>query len=315
MKDDDARFIQGLETGDLHLLKSVPKAEKHSHMDLGGSLARFRELTQKSIADPPLTYANFGEFQDYILDELDPIFSTREGTMLAKLNTIEQAKADSVMVLEASIDDGFSYHFPEDPHTLIHYLDEAVERIHPALDFRPELGLGRTEDIQALEQIAFSNLESGYFKSIDLYGNEADDDPKKYQAIFRRAKQLGLKLKAHIGEFSPPDVIRRTIEVLELDEIQHGIHAAESKELMAFLAHHQIPLHICPSSNVMLGAVKSLATHPIRTLFDHQVRLSINTDDYLIFDSCLSNEYLSLFQAGLFTAAELNEIRIDGLRD
>jgi len=84
---------------------------------------------------------------------------------------------------------------------------------------------------------------------------------------------------------------------------------------MRFLADHRIRLNICPTSNVMLGRVESMTTHPIRRLYDAGICVTVNTDDSLMFGITLSEEFLALYDAGLFTAAQLDEIRLNGLRD
>lgn len=124
-----------------------------------------------------------------------------------------------------------------------------------------------------------------------------------------------LRLKAHAGEWGDADSVQRAVEELELDEVQHGIAAAESRSVMRFLADHRVRLNICPTSNVMLGRVDSLAAHPIRRLYDAGVRVTINTDDVLMFGQSASEEYLNLYHAGLFTAAELDQIRHNGSSD
>ncbi len=113
---------------------------------------------------------------------------------------------------------------------------------------------------------------------------------------------------------APADDVRRAVEELELDEIQHGIAAADLPTVMRFLADNRIRLNICPTSNVMLGRVKDLATHPVRKLYDAGIRVTINTDDFLVFGRSVSEEFLGLYQAGTFTAAELDQIRLNGLR-
>ena len=76
---------------------------------------------------------------------------------------------------------------------------------------------------------------------------------------------------------------------------------------------NHIQLNVCPSSNVMLGYVKDYRTHPIRTLVENGVRVTINTDDLLIFDSTIEDEYLKLYRAGALNAEQLDEIRRAGL--
>jgi adenosine deaminase len=82
---------------------------------------------------------------------------------------------------------------------------------------------------------------------------------------------------------------------------------------MRALANANVRLNICPTSNVKLGRIKSLAAHPIRALFDAGVRATIDTDDPLIFGTTLSEEFLAVFETGLMTAAELDAIRLEAL--
>jgi adenosine deaminase len=84
---------------------------------------------------------------------------------------------------------------------------------------------------------------------------------------------------------------------------------------MNWLADNNIQLNICPTSNVMLGRVESIKKHPIRKLFDAGIKVTINSDDVLIFDSSVSGEYMKLFKAGIFNAEELDIIRMNGLTD
>lgn len=84
---------------------------------------------------------------------------------------------------------------------------------------------------------------------------------------------------------------------------------------MRWLADHKIQLNVCPSSNIMQGRVKSYNSHPIRKLYDFGIPVTVNTDDLLIFNQTVSQEYLNLFKASLMTAEELNDIRETGLNE
>ena len=119
----------------------------------------------------------------------------------------------------------------------------------------------------------------------------------------------------HVGESGTAEDVKAAVELLGLQEVHHGIGAASSKEVMKLLADKNIQLNVCPSSNVMLGYAKDYKTHPLRTLFENGVKITINTDDLLILDSSIENEYLLLFQAGTLSAEQLNEIRKLGLKD
>ena len=83
---------------------------------------------------------------------------------------------------------------------------------------------------------------------------------------------------------------------------------------MRFLADNHIQLNVCPSSNVMLGYANDFENHPIKALVENGVEVTINTDDLLIFNSSIENEYLKLYKAETLSANQLEEIRLRGLR-
>jgi adenosine deaminase len=181
------------------------------------------------------------------------------------------------------------------------------------IDFRPEIGVSKNRDPSPQIKLAMGCIESGLFKSIDLYGNEHAQKPEAYADLFRNAKRRGLKLKAHVGEFGDAVLVERTLRVLDLDEIQHGVAVATWEPLMKLIKDKGIRLNVCPSSNVTLSVVEDLQHHPIQTLVRNGVRVTINSDDKTIFGQTVTDEYLALFRAGTLTADELEAIRRESL--
>ena len=122
------------------------------------------------------------------------------------------------------------------------------------------------------------------------------------------AGKLGIKKKAHVGEFSDAKSVKRFVQFFELDEVQHGIGAAADKNVMKFLRDEKIRLHVCPASNVMLGAVPSLEEHPIKVLYENGIDVTINTDDLLFFNKSVSEECVDLINAGTLTEKQVFDI-------
>jgi adenosine deaminase len=147
------------------------------------------------------------------------------------------------------------------------------------------------------------------WRALDLSGDELAQPIEVFQPLYRTCKDRGMRLKAHVGEWGDADDVWRAVEVLELDEVQHGIAAAGSPAVMRFLADHAITLNVCPTSNLLLGRVARLEDHPVRALYDAGVRVTINSDDALVFGVGVSEEFMALHLAGVFTAAELDQIR------
>ena len=194
-------------------------------------------------------------------------------------------------------------------------LKRAHQRGAPGLEWIPQLGMSRHCRIEDIRRWMEPFLYLRFYRTLDLSGDEFAQPIENFKPLYRLAKINGLSLKAHVGEWGDADSVRRAVEELELDEVQHGIAAADSPAVMRFLADHRIRLNICPTSNLMLSRVETLASHPIRKLFDAGVRVTINTDDMAMFGQSVSHEFLNLFKAGCLNEKELDQIRENGLSD
>ena len=241
---------------------------------------------------------------------LAPHIKHREGFEFVAVAAMDAAAQDGVVLLEMSFDIRLAEFYPNGLVGLWAFIERLVERYTAQADLRPELGFSRgNADDPKLMALAHEAVEMGVFQSIDLYSRQEVCPPEVMKPLFTKALDAGMKLKAHVGEFEDAAEIRRTVEVLDLDEVQHGIAAAESVEVMRWLSENQIQLNVCPTSNVMLDGVSELAAHPIRVLFDNGVPVTINIDDLMIFGQSVSEEYRNLYQAGVFSAEELEDIR------
>jgi adenosine deaminase len=194
-------------------------------------------------------------------------------------------------------------------------LKRAHQRGAPEVEWIPQLGMSRHCRIEDIRRWMEPFLELRFYRTLDLSGDEFAQPIENFKPLYRLAKANGLRLKAHVGEWGDADSVWQAVEELELDEVQHGIAASESPTVMRFLAEHRIRLNICPTSNLMLGRVETLASHPIRKLFDAGVRVTVNTDDMAMFGQSVSHEFLNLYKAGCLNERELDQIREDGLSD
>lgn len=312
---DSSTFLTALEAGSLPGLKSVPKSDLHIHSILGARLERIEAWLGRDLPHPPAKMSSLKDMITYSHEMLYPHIMSRGGFEFTAATAIEEAVADGVTKLEMSLDMRFIGMYDAVPDGFLTFVQKLVDANKDRIDFRPEIGMSKDRSAEDQTKLATMCLRSGLFRSIDLYGNETAQPPESYQKLYADAKDLGLKLKAHVGEFAGPELISETLDFLQLDEIQHGIMAAHSKTLMKRLKRDAIRLNVCPSSNVALGVVSDLSHHPIRVLVDNGVPVTINTDDPTIFGQSVSQEYLNLFKSGGFSAEELDAIRIEGLKE
>jgi adenosine deaminase len=117
-----------------------------------------------------------------------------------------------------------------------------------------------------------------------------------------------LRRTVHAGESSGPEGVRDAIELLGADRIDHGVRAIEDPEVVALLVDRQIPLGICPTSNLKLGVYAAIEDHPIDRLRRAGVAVSINTDDPVLLGASLVGEYALCTVAFGWSEHELREL-------
>jgi len=308
-------FIQALENLDLKSLRKIPKSDLHNHAMMGGRLKSIVKFSGKPIEKFSDGASGVLGINKWLGTIYRPVLELPGAFQAAVEAAFTQAKHDGVTVLEMSMDAFMGRMFNISPEDVISTFAEVHKAIAPDIDFRPELGFSRALPLRTLLSCFEPYIDSGFFRSIDLYDVEDAQPIENFNELYRYAKSQGMKCKAHAGEFGNADSVRKTVEILELDEVQHGIGAAESVEVMKWLSKNGIILNICPESNIVLKRAKSYKTHPIRILHDNGVKVTVNTDDVMLFNAGNSEQYMRLFKSGLFSADELDTIRMNGLNN
>ena len=307
-------FVEALSTDNLTAIKAAPKIDVHSHAFLSTRLEHLECWVGHPLKRPPFKMKGLEGMMAYVNEVLSHHIITPESFKFVASSGVRDAIQDGVVVLEMSFDVRMAEYYSDALVGARLFLEALTEQYGAQIDLRPELGFPRTHaNDPKLMALAHEAVELGIFQSIDLYSYQEACAPEAVKPLYRKAREAGMKLKAHVGEFGGAEEVRRTVEVLDLDEVQHGIGAAESVEVMCWLSENQIQLNVCPTSNVMLDAVSDLTSHPIRTLFDNGVPVTINTDDLMIFGQSVSEEYRNLYRVGVFSAKELDGIRCASL--
>ena len=305
-------FYEGLIENDITKLLSAPKSDLHNHSTKGCRREWLAEKLNIEILKPPARLGGLDGMQEWFRSQIKPYCGGTENILLRWEGAFAEAKRNNIKRLIMNFGTA-----EVDAFGGIEAFRDIIEGYHNTYcsdtDFAPELTYPSFCDAQLeadrLEQYA----HPGYFKAIDICGGENVQPFEAFLPLYRRAEDFGLAKKIHVGETGSAEDVRRAVEVLGLSEVHHGINATTSKDTMRFLADNGIQVNVCPSSNVMLGFAKDYKTHPIKTLVENGVKVTINTDDLLIFDSTIENEYLLLYQSGALKAQQLDDIRLTGL--
>lgn len=313
MDHDSQRFVDSLRQGSLAGMQTIPKSDLHNHAGRGGSLCYISAWAKAKIAPPRAPFASLDEMQAWFEQNVKVHCPGLPGYLKRIEAAFAQAQKDSIRLLALSFG-------PDEVAGLggmapfVRTMEKLRAAFAPDTAFLPELALNRACDVEQAYGKVEEILSHKWFTSIDICCDELAQPIGHFQRIYRLAKSRGLRLKAHVGEFGSAQDVLEACHALELDEVHHGIAAAASGSVMDWLAENKIRLNLCPTSNILLGRAQGYGEHPIRALYDHGIKVTINTDDLLIFNQSVSQEYLNLFQAGLMTAEELDDIRLTGLR-
>lgn len=143
---------------------------------------------------------------------------------------------------------------------------------------------------------------------IGIGGSEQAYPPGPFQALYEAARSAGFHTTAHAGEAAGAASIWGALRELRAERIGHGTRAAEDPALVAYLIERRIPLEMCPGSNVRTRVVGDLREHPIRRYFDAGMVVTVNTDDPMMFQTRLADEYRRLEQECGWTRAEIRRL-------
>lgn len=277
-------------------LRSLPKAHLHLHLEAAMRPETLVELAAVSgVEIPPVAgFSGFGAFAA-MYQGLLAVLS--EPAHLERL--IDEAVADEAAAGSVYVEFGVSPQFYVDTYgSLLASLDRHLEWAAAAGE-RHGVAVGlmmtgdRTRPVEeaiALAEAAAARADAG-MASFGLANEERGYPAADFEVPFRIATDAGLLSTPHAGELVGPESIRQAVEVLRADRILHGIRVLDDPELVIEIAERGITLDTCPTSNVVLDVVPSLAEHPLPQLLAAGVACSINADDPILFGPGLLDEY------------------------
>jgi aminodeoxyfutalosine deaminase len=150
--------------------------------------------------------------------------------------------------------------------------------------------------------------------ALGLGGPEIGNPPEKFAAAFARARSAGLPSVPHAGETVGPESIWGALRALDAVRIGHGVRCLDDPALVAELRERQIPLEVCPTSNVCLGVAPSIAEHQLPRLIAEGLYVTLNSDDPPMFNTTLTDEYLAVANAYGWGANELERLTLNAVR-
>jgi adenosine deaminase len=199
---------------------------------------------------------------------------------------------------------------------------EITHAIRTGLDKVPQIEVGLIADLVRGRQLGDMQVTLDQIREvrdlgvigIGLGGAEQLHPPERCVELFARARTLGFHATAHAGEAAGADSIWGALRALRVERIGHGTRAHEDPDLLEYLRRQQIPLEMCPLSNVRTGVVPSLLAHPIGDYVRQGLLVTVNTDDPKMFNNSLALEYELLVRDRGFTRDEIRALILNGVR-
>ena len=291
------------------LLRLMPKAELHIHIE--GSLEPeliFRLARRNGVALPyPSVEALRAAYAFTDLQSFLDIYYAGASVLLKEEDFFDmawayltRAAADHVVHAEIFFDPQTHTARGVPFETVIKGLDHAVHRAQAELGVSAKLILCFLRHLS--EEEAFATLEQAlpwrhHFIGVGLDSSEVGHPPSKFERVFARCRELGLRIVAHAGEEGPPAYIEEALDRLGAERIDHGVRCTGDAALVARLAEARVPLTVCPLSNVKLRVFDTMAAHNMPALLDAGLCAMVNSDDPAYFGGYLNQNFLELFEA------------------
>lgn len=312
-KDFSAKFRQALVNGDLEMLRQIPKGDRHIHASRGCARRAFPlELQDRLVVPPANGFGSLEQMQKWFDDHISPHFRGIDG-WLAKIDGMfRSACADGVVYVEPN----FTLRDLEKFGSLGEFwrqIHGIYEKYAQFVVFSPCLSIRTRDDLDFTVPRVKKALDYGGFRAIDLCNQEGVRPYSAYRATYDCAAYYGVRRKAHVGEFGTAEDVMEAITQLDLNEVQHGIAVVNSAEAMALAVDKGTHFHVCPASNIALHRAADYGSHPIKVMVENGLHVTIGTDDLLVFDATVTQQYLRLYQSGCLNVEQLDQIRINSL--
>jgi adenosine deaminase len=153
--------------------------------------------------------------------------------------------------------------------------------------------VNRHESPELAEQVVWlaAERQASGVVAVDLAGNEAEFPAAPFYGILREARQAGLRVSVHAGEWGPAANVREAIESINADRIAHGVRVLEDAAVVALARERHVPFEVCVTSNYQSGVVSRPGSHPLPRMLESGLNVTVNTDDPSISRITLSHEY------------------------
>ncbi|HEY3666414.1 MAG TPA: adenosine deaminase [Polyangiaceae bacterium] len=304
---NDEALVPGPGQVPFEVFRALPKTDLHVHLDGSLRLETILELGRQqgvelpAIDVPGLNAAigcgrNFGSLVEYLrgFDITLRVMQTEAALERIAFELAEDAHRENVRYMEVRYAPMLHTQRGLKLTKVVEAVLDGLRRARETYGIKANVIVCGIRNISAESSYQMAELAVAYkgrgVVGFDLAGAEADFPAKHHRAAFQLVRDNNINCTIHAGEAYGPESIAQAIHVCGAHRIGHGCRLREDGDLLHYLNDHRVPLECCPSSNVQTGAVRDLASHPIKLYFDLGLRVTVNTDNRLITDTSVSKE-------------------------
>jgi len=287
---------------------ALPKVELHRHLEGSVRLSTLTEIGRTHGLDLMGTDAlrplvQVGENQPYTFENFLSKFTTlrlfyRSPDVIGRITreAIEDAAVDNIRYMELRFTPVALSRAEDFP--LSEVMDWVLEGARKGeedqgVKTRLVASVNRHESVEQAEEVislAIDRKDKGIV-GIDLAGSEATAPAKPFLGVFNEARQAGLHITIHAGEWAGPENVREAIEDFQTKRIGHGVRVMEDRKVVELAQEQGTTFEVCITSNYQSGVVPGLQAHPFARMLSAGLNATLNTDDPSISRIVLSNEY------------------------
>jgi len=314
-------------------LREMPKTDLHVHLDGSLRLPTILELadeqgvelpngasTEEELADELQMGEICRDLTDYLraFDITLSVLQTEEALYRAAYELGEDAARENVQYMEVRYSpllhaqNGLS--FPVIVEAVAEGLRDA-KREYGIISNQIICGIRHITPESSLRLaelcVAFKDKEVVAF---DLAGAEADNPPKDHREAFYIIRNNNVNLTIHAGEAYGPESVHQAIHMCGAHRIGHGVRLREDGDLLNYVNDHRIPLEVCLSSNVQTRAVKDFDSHPLPFYLAYGLRCTLNTDNRLVTDTSVTEEYQRAVEHYDLNIGDLRKLMVNGFK-
>ncbi len=284
------------------LFATMPKVELHLHLEGAIPLSAMWELVERHGGEPSVTtpedlvdrfaYTNFAHFIETWVWK-NRFLNTYEAFEYAAAAVARHLVEQNIVYAEAFFSPTDFRSFGLAPAQLALAIRRGLDQVTGTeialiADLVRDTGSGAAA--RTFDQVAKVASEAGVI-GIGIGGSEAEYPPELFTSVYRTAGERGYRLTAHAGEAAGAPSVWGALRSLGVERIGHGVRSVEDSALVEHLVDHQVPLEVCPTSNLRTGVVADWRAHPAQALIEAGALVTVNTDDPAMFHCSLAGEY------------------------